>query len=345
MVSVGRVFCVALPFLLVVASIICLLIAGLTGVTNTDLYLFRVNTTGLSISPVTAKGLLDKAKGSRDVDNTIHQLTKDQAVPAGTDVAAILNTNITAADLGLADLYDINLWGFCTTSQNDKRNCTKAKFDWASTYLNTSSLTTVGTAMNVKVDIPKELVNSLNAFKTVTKWTEVVYVIAMIALGVELLFALFTSCSRAVSCLTWVIAGIATVAVCAYAALMTAMSVVVVGAVEATAKWYGVKGNVNTSFLAVTWLGAAFALAASLFWVFTICCCKPESRSRSRSHRRNDSEQEKFIPNGSYAPLHDNRGSYNAGYGHQQQYGMPPAHQSGGIRHHDLAYEPYRPAH
>ncbi|KAK7962368.1 uncharacterized protein PG986_003193 [Apiospora aurea] len=343
MVSVGRVFCVALPFLLVVTSIICLLIAGLTGVTNTDLYLFRVNTTGLSISPITAKGLLDKAqKSSRDVDDTVHQLTKDQAIPA--DAAALLNTNITAADLGLANLYDINLWGYCTTSQNDKRNCTKAKFDWASTYLNTSTLTTVGTAAGAKVEIPKELVNSLNAFKTVTKWTEVVYVIAMIALGVELFFALFTSCSRAVSCLTWVIACIATIAVCAYASLMTAMSVVVVGAVEATAKWYGVKGNVNTSFLAVTWLGAAFALAAGLFWVFTICCCKPESRSRSRSHRRNDSEQEKFIPNGSYAPLHDNRASYNAGYGHQQQYGMPP-HQSGGIRHHDLAYEPYRPAH
>ncbi|KAK8064928.1 hypothetical protein PG994_007566 [Apiospora phragmitis] len=343
MVSVGRVFCVALPFVLVVASIICLLIAGLTGVTSTDLYLFRVNTTGLSISPVSAANILDKAqKSTRDVDATVHQLTKDQAISA--DATALLNTNITAADLGLANLYDINLWGYCTTSQNDKRNCTKAKFDWASTYLNTSSLTTVGNAAGVKVEIPKELVSSLNAFKTVTKWTEVVYVIAMIALGFELFFALFTSCSRAVSCLTWVVACVASVAVCAYAALMTAMSVVVVGAVEATAKWYGVKGNVNTSFLAVTWLGAAFALSAGLFWVFTICCCKPESRARSsRSHRRADSEQEKFIPNGSYAPLHDNRGSYNAGYGHQQQYGMPP-HQSGGIRHHDLAYEPYRPA-
>ncbi|KAK6860089.1 SUR7/PalI family-domain-containing protein [Apiospora arundinis] len=338
MVSVGRVFCVALPFLLVVASIICLLIAGLTGVTSTDLYLFRVNTTGLSISPVTAKGLLDKAKNGRDVDATVHQLTKDQAAPAGTDPATLLSTNITAADLGLADLYDINLWGFCTTGQNDKRNCTKAQFDWAATYLNTSTLTTVGKAVNAQVELPKELVSSLNAFKTVTKWTQVVYVIAMIALGVELFFALFTSCSRAVSCLTWVIAGIASVAVCAFASLMTAMSVVVVGAVEATAKWYGVKGNVNTNFLAVTWLGAAFALAAGMFWVFTICCCKPESRSRS--HRRSGSDQEKFIPNGSYAPLHDNRASY----GQQQQYGMPP-HQSGGIRHHDMAYEPYRPAH
>ncbi|KAK8103934.1 uncharacterized protein PG998_010967 [Apiospora kogelbergensis] len=340
MVSVGRVFCVALPFLLVVASIICLLIAGLTGVTSTDLYLFRVNTTGLSINPVTAKNLLDKAqKSSRDVDATVHQLTKDQAAPAGVDPAALLSNNITAADLGLADLYDINLWGYCRTGQNDKRNCTKAQFDWAETYLNTSTLTTVGTAAGVKVELPKELVSSLNAFKSVTKWTEIVYVIAMIALGVELFFALFTSCSRAVSCLTWVIAGIASLAVCAYAALMTAMSVVVVGAVEATAKWYGVKGNVNTSFLAVTWLGAAFALAASMFWVFTICCCKPESRSRS--HRRSGSDQEKFIPNGSYAPLHDNRGSYGQP---QQPYGMPP-HQSGGIRHHDMAYEPYRPAH
>lgn len=327
MVSVGRVFCVALPFLLLVASIICLLIAGLTGITSHDLYLFRVNLTDLEVNPASVSGLVDKLKDGV------------RARQSAADVAdAVLSTNITAADLGLADIYDINLWGYCSQPQQGQRVCTKAQFDWASRYLNTTSLEGVGKALGQEVKLPKEVTESLKAFKEVTKWTEVVYVIAMIALGVELVFGFFTACSRAVSCCTWVFSTVAFIAVGGFAAMVTAMSVIVVGAIEASAKWYGVKGSVNTSFLAVAWLGFAFALAAGAFWIFTICCCKPERRA----HKRHGSEStEKFVPAGSYAPLHDDRApAYNQTY--NQSYG-PPRHQSTAPRH-DMAYEPYRAA-
>lgn len=330
MVSVGRVFCVALPFLLLVASIICLLIAGLTGVASHDLYLFRVNLTDLEVNPASVSGLVDKLKDG----------VQSRSPQSAADVAdSVLTNNITAVDLGLATIYDINLWGYCSQPQQGQRTCTKAKFDWASTYLNTTSLEVVGNALGQEVKLPKEVTESLKAFKEVTKWTEVVYVIAMIALGVELVFGFFTACSRAVSCCTWVFSTIATIAVGGFAAMVTAMSVIVVGAIEASAKWYGVKGSVNTSFLAVVWLGFAFALAAGAFWILTICCCKPESR---RSHKRNDSgSTEKFIPSGQYAPLHDDRApAYNQTY--NQSYG-PPRHQSTAPRH-DMAYEPYRAA-
>ncbi|ORY54540.1 SUR7 protein [Pseudomassariella vexata] len=306
--GVGRVVCVALPFILTICSIICMLVAGLAGVTNDSLYMFQVNTTDLTISPASTS----------DSDST----------STTTDA---LTSNITVADLGLADLYDITLWGYCLTSQSGSRNCTKGKFNWAEAGLNTSKLTTVGSSAGVNVTLPSEVTTSLNAFITVTKWTEVVYIIAMLALGLELLFGFFTACSRGISCLTWIFSGIATIAVIAAASMMTAMSVVVVGSVEATAKYYGVSSSFNRSFLATVWMGAAFAIAAGLFWMFTICCCKPERRS----NKRHMDEGEKLVPNGAYAPLHDgnNPHAYN-----QQQYGVP-RHQSQGRS--DLAYEPY----
>lgn len=337
--NVGRVFCVALPFMMVVASIICLLIGGLIGVTtNSSLYMFRVNTTDLSISSASVENLLKLSGRSPNSVDWHEASVLDGATSSDTQTS-----NITAADLGLADLYDINLWGYCYTNQNGNRTCTKAQFDWAETYLNTTSLTSLSSAATgTNITLPTEITSSLNAFKTVTKWTEVVFIIAMIALGVELFFGLFTSCSRAVSCLTWVISGIATTAAIGAAALMTAMSAIVVGAVESTAKWYGVSGSLNTSFLAVIWLGVAFAIGAGLFWMLTVCCCKPDHRS----NKRNLDEQEKFVPTGTYAPLHD-RNSYGYNNQYSNQYGTPQygAPQYGAPRQQnsrsDLAYEPY----
>ncbi|KAH8197092.1 hypothetical protein TruAng_008731 [Truncatella angustata] len=353
--NVGRFFCVALPFILTAGAIISMLIVGLAGVTNNaSLYILRANVTGLTISPASAESLLSSVT-SRDVTHHERQVdassfggsseqgsSTDSAWAAASSVASsssasssgsststtsttTLTSNITATDLGLKDFYDITLWGVCTTDSDGKRECTKAKFDWAETELNTSSLITA----SYNITLPSEITGSISAFQKITKWTEVVYIIAMIALGIELVAGTFTYCSRAVSCITYLISGVATVAVCACAAMITAMAVIVVGAIEGTAKYYGVKGSINTNFLAAVWIGAAFTIAASLFWLFSACCCK---RDHTRSSKNHDDEKP-FLPNGSYAPLHDNRNSY--GYNNQQAY---TGHNNARS---DLAYEPY----
>lgn len=206
-------------------------------------------------------------------------------------------------------------------------------FDWADTYLNTTSITTIGSAAGVNVTFPSTITNSLTAFKAVVKWTEVVFIIALIALGLELVLGAFTYCSRAISCVTYLLSGVASAAVIAAASLVTASSVIVIGAVESTAKFYGVTGSINTGFLACVWISAAFAMAASFFWIFTVCCCKREHHAKHRSGR--DDEKPFLAPAGSYVPIHDNNvHGYN-----QPQYGVP-RHQANGPRS-NLAYEPY----
>ncbi|KAK1731734.1 hypothetical protein CaCOL14_008935 [Colletotrichum acutatum] len=337
--GVGRVICVALPFILSVGSMIFLLVAALGGVSNKDLYMFRVNLTDLEINPASVSSIVsrdvkavnfgkyhDRALLTGDGDNAI---TK-----AATDSSTAQTSNITAADLGLDNLYDIALWGYCTTDTNGDKTCTKAKFDWASSYLNTSTLETIGTAAGRKIELPDEVTTALSAFKTATKWTQVAYIIAFIALGLEIVFGIFANCTRVMSCITFLVASLASVAVCASAALSTAMSVIVVGAVEGTAKYYGVSAGFNNSFLALIWISAALALGAGFFWMFTICCCAP---SHTRKDRKRNSDGEKLLPqSSSYQPIHEENGYYKQ----QQatQYGAP--RYASGARG-DTAYEPY----
>ncbi|KAF0326556.1 SUR7 protein [Colletotrichum asianum] len=331
--GVGRVICVALPFILTVSSLIFLMVAALGGVSNKDLYLFRVNLTDLEINPVSLSSVV-----SRDVN--ARALLSGGSAPglskAQTDSSGTQTSNVTAADLGLDNLYDIALWGYCTTDTNGDKTCTKAKFNWAEEYLNTTTLTTIGSVTGKKVELPDEITSALSAFKTVSKWTQVAYIISFIALGLEIVFGIFANCTRAMSCITFLIASLASVAVCASAALSTATAVVVVGAVEASAKWYGVSSSFNNSFLALIWISAALALGAGFFWMFTICCCAP---NHTRKERKRQSDGEKLLPTGNtnaYQPIHEENGYYKQ----QQatQYGAP--RYASGARG-DMAYEPY----
>ena len=356
----------ALPFILTAASILCLLIAGLTGVTNTKgLYIFRVDTTNLTLDVSTLSqiaGLDDKV--SDEINNQIskfsdsskradlptnvdipedladNEAVQDIAEANGIDnVDSIISNinsiddlnNINGEDLGLAKVYDINLWGYCATWQDDVHNCTKPKFNWAEGELsgNETLMAEFENVEGVNDTVLPRIMDGLEAFEQLTKWTEVVFIIAMIALGLELFMGLFTACSRAASCVTWLISGIATFLAVAAAVMITVMATIAVGTIEATASEQGVKASFNRSYLAVTWLGVAFAIAASSFWLFTICCCKPENRPYTKkNHGHGDSE--KFVPTGSYQPLgENNHNGYN--------YGVP---QRGGARS-DLAYEPY----
>ncbi|KAI0549679.1 SUR7 protein [Xylaria curta] len=351
--GVGRYFCVALPFILTVASIIAALIAGLTGVTSNDLYLFRIDVTNLSIDASQLQDIVSNASSlisgdkldditnqvttnvenaGDDVSNKIKDIVDraESASDVASDITnALSGTTIKASDLGLANKYDFTLWGYCVTPQDGKKNCTKAEFDWASKELNLTWVDRLTQVVGLNVTLPKELDDGLDAYKTITKWTEVVFIIAIVALGLELLVGLFTACSRAISCVTWIISGFATAAIIATAILLTVTGSTVIGVVLGVSKHYGVKANLNTSFLAVIWISVAFAIGAGLFWLFSVCCCKPENRPHGKRHL----DSEKNMPTGSYAPLGENHGSGYGGY----NYGAP---QRGGARS-DLAYEPY----
>jgi len=339
--GVGRFVCVALPFALTVCSLICILIVMLAGVTNHNLDMFEVNTKNLSISSNSLQNLENLVK--RDLSH-LTSAALENANAANT--AATAGINITAADLGLADKYKVSLWNYCYETGSNT-TCTKAKFGWASSALNTTAIESLASSTTgVKVTLPKELTASLKTFTVFSKWTDVVYIIAFITCVVELFFGIFAICSRAGSCLTFLVSGLSTVTIVAASIMATVQSSIVVGTLDSTAKAYGVKSSLNTSFLATTWLAAAFSIGGGLFWMFTICCCAADHHTKRSNRQSRADDSEKLIPTGAYQrvgePEHYHNGAY-AGqqqgiYAPQQQYGVPsnarPIRGNG-------AYEPY----
>jgi len=311
----GRFVCVALPFGLTLVSMICILISMLAGVTNKNLDMFEINTQNLSIS---SNSLENLASEIFKRDAHISDLTLKALNNPSTAASSVLSgNNITAADLGLANNYKVSLWNYC--SQNGSTvNCTSAKFNWAASALNTTAIDALlnSNSAGVNVTLPKELTSSLKTFVVVSKWTQVVYIIAFVTCAIELFFGLFAICSRAGSCLTFLISGLSTTTIIAASILATVQSSVVTGSVDASAKAYGVKASINTSFLATTWLAVVFSIASGVFWMFTICCCAADHHKNNRRSRAGD--QEKLIPTGAYQRVND-PAEYHSGYGQQQQ--------------------------
>ncbi|PKS08212.1 hypothetical protein jhhlp_005154 [Lomentospora prolificans] len=331
MANVGRFFCVALPFILTLMSLILLLVAGLSGITNKSLYMFQADVSELSISTDAIKSLLN----GRDLEarNIVDEVTDF----IGGNDSSSSGTNITAGDLGLADHYNVGLWGFCTTdADGSNRKCTKAKYNWAASTLNTTILDKFNDVAGDVIEIPDEVSHAINAFVTVSRWTQIVFIAAFAALAVQLLVGLFATCTRIASCITFLVAGISTVIVIAAASLSTATSVIIVGAIKSTAMIYGADAHFNGTYLGLVWASAAFAIGAGFFWLFTICCCAPDHTKR-RSKRSGDSE--KAMATGAYQPLQDPRDYNRNSYYNQQTYATPAYPNT--AQRSDMAYEPY----
>jgi len=318
----GRFVCVAMPFGLSMASLVCILIVMLSGITQHNLDMFEVKTQNLSISSSSLANIEKELK--RDLNGLTSTALENSA---GS------NTNFTASQLGLADSYKVFLWNYCSTT-GTKQNCTSAKFNWASSSLNTTELNekaaAIGSAAGLtNLTFPKDVTNSLKTFAVVSKWTEVAYIIAFVFTVLELVVGLFGFCSRAGSCVTYLISGLSTSFIIVASILATVGSAVVVAAVQTTARAYGAHADIQTGFLSVTWLAVAFSVGASLFWLFSVCCCKSE-------HRNGKRQSEKFAP-GNYQQLQDP----NTAYMGQTQgvYNNQPHKTQTPIR--GGAYEPY----
>lgn len=311
----GRFVCVALPFGLTIASLVTILVVMLSGITSHNLDMFEVKTQNLSISSSSLKNF----------ENEITKRNLGHLTSAALNGAAANGVNFTASDLGLADSYKVYMWNYCSTSGSNT-TCSKAKFNWAHSSLNVTDINAKAeAATGQNVTLPKDVTNALKTYGTISKWTQVVYIIALVLAVLELVVGLFGFCSRAGSCITYFISGLATTAIIGASILATASSAVVVAAVKSTTKAYGVKATIETGFLSVTWLAVAFSVGAGLFWMFSMCCCKSERGSNNKGG-------EKFAPNGSYQPLHDPNTAYQG-----QQTGIynqqKPVYGAG--------YEPY----
>jgi hypothetical protein len=329
MASAGRFACVALPFALMVCSIICIMIAMLSGIANKNLYMFELEAKNLSISTSNILGV--DLKGS--VSNGLGQIN---------DALSPNRHNFSASELGLSDYYKVNLWNYCSFNQSKENDqyCSKGKFDWASTAIDLTHIKQIvqQQSNSNNATVPEPLNGSLKTFKKVHKWTQVVYIIAIMASAFTLFLGIAAIFSKIASCITYIVSGIASTSLVIASSMATAESAIVIGAVKTVRKEYHINGHINTSWLAVTWIAVLFSFGAGIFWLASICCCSASSGKSSRRSRGGD--QEKLIPTGAYQrvddPHHFNAGAGGGAFSHGAgAVPMKPMNRGNG------AYEPY----
>lgn len=255
-----RIFTVALPLILVVCSIIAMLFTALSGVSHDQLWLVQVDLTKLSINP---------ADAYNGTNGQGHDLVKAK-------------NNIMVGDLGLGSVYEVNVWGYCYTKSDGHRHCTKTRFDWASSSLDDYRTEGLDSTASTKITLPKEIKDSLDLFRHITKGAQVALITCLLALGVMLVVGVFGLFSATVSYLPSILACITVVLVCSAAGLVSAMAAIVMEAVETHARVYGVAGNTGARFLAIPWIGVVLVIASAVIWLVTACCSK-SSRRRERA--------------------------------------------------------------
>jgi hypothetical protein len=59
------------------------------------------------------------------------------------------------------------------------------------------------------------------------------------------------------------------------------------GALHTLLNPYNIKVNVGTRALAITWIATALSIGATMFWLFSICCCSGRSNPHHRSNKGN----------------------------------------------------------
>ncbi|KAF2664352.1 hypothetical protein BT63DRAFT_483765 [Microthyrium microscopicum] len=340
--KIGRIACIATPMALSVASFICLLVVFMGGLNKGDsnlrgLYYFKADTSQFKANS-TAAGFLNGVQGiSADTKQLIEGL-----------IGQAQNNN-------LKDEYYIYLENFCTGSTNGTIDyCSPRQ---SSFYFNPINEWGLNSTLYEKY-IPSGVNTALNTYKKVASWMFIAYVIAFWTTIASIVVGLLAICSRIGSCLTTIVASVATLFTLLAALTSTILFSTLVGALDGLLKPYSIKLSVGTRMMALDWIAVAFSIGASMFWLVSICCCSGRSDRKERRRKAADPEPgagyAAFGSQRGYKPLEDDQ-HHNQPY--HNQYGAQPHHtghemQEFGTTHgaaggpykgrDNTAYEPFR---
>lgn len=344
MVQAGRVVCITAPFLLSVAALVTLVLVFVAGTmeknkTTGDLYFVNVSLPfpiHLHPHPLTSFPLQINLQNLTITSSSL----PNGLIPAGTDTST-LGTALEAAKqaLGVKDHYTIYLRNYCAWDDNEPpySHCSDpAPYFWFNP-LKVWNLDLVQSAL------PQELRAGLDAYKAGSKAMFVLYAAALAANGFTILVGFTAIFSRWGSFFTTFFAAAQAVAYLGASIVASAMFAILRKALDHELEDdFGVKSNVGSRTLAMTWIGTAFAVGAGFFWFLSVCCCSGRSpynnkdkKDRGRGKMRAEKTPYTYERVGSpYMGPHGGQNVPLAPYGGGQN--------NHGPRQTGHAYEPFR---
>ncbi len=227
---------IAMPFVFTLASLVAILIGGLGGVVDKSMRMFEIDTTSFSIpSSQLVSFLGSRSPGASAID--ARQPSPDTGFPDIKLRGSSSKANITSNDLSLFDLYDVGLWGCCYTAHNGTRQCSKPAYNWLEDTL-TQTENNVGIIMAVTGNtavVPSGVTDDIKILTTLARCTQIVFIIACIMLGVQFFLGFWVNCGRNISNVTFLVALVSALTVCAFAALATTIAAVIIRIIQSSA--------------------------------------------------------------------------------------------------------------
>jgi len=255
--KVGRFACIFLPMALTLGAFICLLIIGLGGLNSnsslqSSIYFFRADTSQIS---------------NGDSGFSV----------AGLDVGPKITASVSQK---VADFYDVYMWNYCSGTGNSTVTfCSPRKTGF---WFNPEQVWGLSGTLANKL-FSSALRDGLSAYEKTAHWMYIAYAISFFTTLATFLIGFFAICSRWGSFVTSLIAGVSTLFTILWAGTVTGMYAVLAGVFDSGLKQYNVHASLGGKGLAITWLAAAFSIAAGLFWTISICCCSGKS---ARAHQK-----------------------------------------------------------
>ncbi|CAP94829.1 hypothetical protein E8E15_005629 [Penicillium rubens] len=336
----GRVACIFTPYVLTIASLICIIMVGLgctkaSSDTLNNLYFIRLDLSNISQGSAVTSEITDRL-----ADAGITSVTAEE-------VSATIQT--FQNDGNIADFYDIGLWGYCEgDSTNGKDTVSKCTDPKAQFYFNPSSILGMSEAQLEK-ELGSGMKKTMNVYKAVSKWMFIAYLVAFIATCAQVLLGIFAIFSRWGSCVTTIVSIVSFLFTLGASLTSTIMFSIAKGSLGTALKVYGVQVDLGKNIYVATWLAVAFSLAATIFWMFSTCCCSGRSPygHKDRHNTRGSITAEKAPY--TYEPIgaaHPPFGSQQPQHGYSTSY-PPPHHNDIPMTHNNQqssAYEPFRHA-
>ncbi|KAG9960776.1 hypothetical protein KCU61_g6143, partial [Aureobasidium melanogenum] len=277
----GRAVCIFTPMALTIASFICVLLINLGGIdksstTLNDLHFFTADFTNFTTDSSTLGTVINLAKEEGFISNK-YEIFLWNYCDSGNGTSSENITHCSARQTGFW-FNPYKVW-----SLEKALNATEdAASDLAGTS-DSSVLSELESYVSSNADALYDKVldsstrKSIDLYKKVSKWMFAAYFAGLWALILTIIFGIFAVCSRWGSFLTWICAIISTILIFGGSITATVMFSILVSTLHEKLKDYGVKVSLSGHMLAVTWLATAFILIATLFWLFSCCCCSGKS--------------------------------------------------------------------
>ncbi|KAH0610237.1 uncharacterized protein H6S33_011764 [Morchella sextelata] len=252
----GRFACILTPMLCTLASLVCtvLVLVGGTNKSSTlasNLYFFSIDTRNLTLSE------------NVDLPTSFF----DNSVKTGFG-------NLTAKDLNLADFYTSSLWNYCsgTIDANDKwtvADCGKpsATYSFDLIQILNASMTAD------ELDFPDSVQKVNKAVGAASKVMAAMYVLGLVTGVVTFAVGWFGLLSRWGSCVTTILADVSFFFLLVGSIISTALYYTMRTVYDKAFSQFNLVAATGNNMFTLTWLAVAFALAASVFWMFSTCCC------------------------------------------------------------------------